>query len=561
MSNSYWILGVIVGLVAGTSALAAPTIYHNATIYTVDDTVPVAQAIAVDGQRIVAVGTEAEVRAAAGADAEFVDLGGKTVLPGLIDAHGHLPGLGGFELGLLDLTYASSYREMVNQIAVQAVKTKPGSWVLGGRWDHESWASKAMPSHSLLSEAVPNRPVWMRRVDGHAALANAEAMRLAGITRDTQAPDGGAILRDKHGNPTGIFLDNAMDLFADHIVGDGMSMLERLRAAQRACIRVGLTGVHDAGMSGEDVEVLRGMDARGELDLRVYVMIHGAEAAEYFETHPPSSGERITVRAAKFYMDGAMGSRGAWLLEPYADRPTDAAGKPWAGLGLMAPDDLRNAAAHALEHGYQLCTHAIGDRANRETLDAYEAAMRDAGVKFGEQDLRFRVEHVQLLSLSDVPRFVSLGVIPSMQPTHCTTDMRWVEARVGAERARGAYVWQSLIESGARLAAGSDFPVESANPFYGIHAAVTRQDSHNEPIPDGWHPEQRLTREQALRAFTLDAAYAGFENTFKGSLTPGKLADFIVIDRDIMTCDAGEIRETTVLRVVIGGEEALGTGD
>lgn len=550
---------VLGAMAVGANASAAVTVYHNATIYTVDDDVPVAQAIAVDGERIIAVGSEDEVRAKAGDGAALVDLDGLTVLPGLIDAHGHLLGLGGYELGLLDLSFTKSLRDMVNEVAAKAREAKPSAWILGGRWDHESWgADESLPTHSLLSEAVPDHPVWLRRVDGHAALANAEAMRRAGITRETKAPEGGAILRDESGHPTGVFLDNAMDLIDAHVQSTSMTIEARMNAAQRACIRAGLTGAHDAGMSGHEVEVLRAMEARGELDLRVYVMIHGAESAAYFEQHTPSSGQRITVRAAKFYMDGAMGSRGAWLLEPYEDRPVDERGEAYTGLALMDPDDLRSAARHAIEHGYQICTHAIGDRANREVLDAYEDAMRGAGVVPGESDLRFRVEHAQLMAIEDVPRFGRLGVVASMQPTHCTSDMRWVVERVGAVRARGAYAWASVVEHGGRLASGSDFPVESCNPFYGIHAAVTRQDKAGSPEPHGWHPEERLTRAQALRSFTIDAAWAGFEDAFKGSLSPGKLADFIVIDRDIMTCPAGDIRETQVVRVVIGGKAVLG---
>jgi predicted amidohydrolase YtcJ len=272
---------------------------------------------------------------------------------------------------------------------------------------------------------------------------------------------------------------------------------------------------------------------------------------KWFEEHRPIIGERLTVRAAKLYMDGAMGSRGAWMLEPYADRPMGPDGKPYSGLAVSAPDLIEAVARHGLERGYQVCTHAIGDRGNREVLDAYERALTATGKKGA--DHRFRIEHAQLLAPADIPRFAALGVIPSMQPTHCTSDMRWVDARVGPGRARGAYAWASLLKTGARIAGGSDFPVESHNPFLGLYAAVTREDERGAP-EGGWHPEQRASREEALRMFTIDAAYAAFEEKNKGSLEAGKLADFIVVDRDVMTCEPGAIAEARVLMTVVGGQ-------
>jgi len=267
-------------------------------------------------------------------------------------------------------------------------------------------------------------------------------------------------------------------------------------------------------------------------------------------------GDRITVRACKLYMDGAMGSRGAWMLDAYADRPTGPDGKPYTGLSVSSPDLIEAVAKHGLERGYQVCTHAIGDRGNREVLDAYERAMSQTATR--NTDPRFRIEHAQLLSLADIPRFATLGVIPSMQPTHCTSDMRWVDQRVGPDRARGAYAWASLLRNGSRIAAGSDFPVEGHNPFLGFYAAVTREDATGQPT-GGWHPSERMTRDETLRAFTLDAAYASFEEQSRGSLAPGKLADFIVVDRDVMTCEPREILGTKVLRTVVGGETVFAT--
>ncbi|HBS29539.1 MAG TPA: amidohydrolase [Phycisphaerales bacterium] len=479
----------------------------------------------------------------------MVDLSGATVLPGLIDAHGHIAGLGAFALGTLDLSRAASFEDVVATVKALAPEAGAGKWILGGRWDHESWAGRALPHHSALSAATPGTPVWLRRVDGHAALANAEAMRLAGVNRNTKSPPGGEIIRDEQGEPTGVFVDTAMDLVEAVLPEDARTTEDLILAAQDLCLAAGLTGVHDAGVSPAEIEVCQRLATSGRLKLRVYAMVSAFHAPRYFAERGITVGERLTVRAAKLYADGAMGSRGAWLLAPYADRPTADDGSPYVGLAIMEGDRIEELAQHGAEHGYQLCTHAIGDRANREVLDAYERALATRPVA----DHRWRIEHAQLLSPQDIPRFAQLGVVASMQPTHCTSDMRWVDARVGQERALGAYAWASLLRAGAVIAGGSDFPVESHNPFLAIHAAVTRQNDRAEP-PGGWQPGERMTREEALRSMTLSAAHSAFEEHEKGSLTPGKRADFIVIDRDIMTCAPGDILETRVLRTIISGE-------
>lgn len=523
-------------------------IWLNGNIYTMDAARPRAEALAVAGGRIVAVGSNDEIRKLAGTSAKANDLNGATVLPGLIDAHGHVAGLGLFGLGRLDLSDAKSFDDVVAAIAEKAKTAKPGEWILGGRWDHESWPDRKLPTHEKLSAATPHNPVWITRVDGHAGLANAAAMKLAGVTKDTPAPGGGEVLRGADGEPTGVFVDNAETLIARHVAAGGDDAAAILKA-QEMCFAAGLTGVHDPGVSPAEIEVYQRLAASKQLKLRVYAMVSGAHAIEYFKTHKPAAGDVLTVRACKLYMDGAMGSRGAWLLEPYADRPRDEKGQPYTGLAVSSPEFIKLVALDGLRNGYQVCVHAIGDRGNREVLNAFEQAMKQIPAK----DHRFRIEHAQLLHLDDIPRFARLGVIASMQPTHCTSDMRWVHARVGEKRAQGAYAWARLLRSGARLAAGSDFPVESHNPFLGIYAAVTRQTPDGQP-PGGWHGDQRMTREEALRAFTVEAAYAAFEEDRKGSLTPGKLADFIVLDRDVLTCDALEIPKTGVLRTVVGGE-------
>ncbi len=574
----------VAAAILSLAAAAAPgqppaTIYVNGNVYTMDAArgggVGRAGAIAVFGDRILAVGSDAEVRAMADKNTTVVDLKGATVLPGLIDCHGHVAGLGSFGLGLMDLSRAQSFVDVVASVSRRVREVAPGDWITGGRWDHESWPSRVLPTHGELSGATPENPVWLRRVDGHAGLANAKAMEAAGVTKDTPSPAGGEIIRDAAGNPTGVFVDAAMSLITRVVpaTAAGGTTEELILKAQEMCLAAGLTGVHDAGISPAQIEVYERLANSERLKLRVYAMVAGHAAMKWFEENEPIIGERFTCRAAKLVIDGAMGSRGAWMLEPYADRPTTNDGKPYTGLAVSQPDFIDDVATHALLKGYQVCTHAIGDRGNREVLDAYARAIADfplsaviarsdkvaKALQHGEAgrhergDPRFRIEHAQLLTPADIPRFAALGVIPSMQPTHCTSDMRWVDARVGPDRAKGAYAWASLLKTGVRIAGGSDFPVESHNPFLGLYAAVTRQNEQGEPA-GGWMPHERMTREEALRSFTIDAAHAAFEEGLKGSLAPGKYADFIVIDRDLMTCDAKDILGTRVLRTVIAGE-------
>ena len=524
-------------------------VYTNANVYTLDPARPRAEALAIAGDRIVAVGSADQILALRQPATRIVDLGGHTVLPGLIDAHAHLAALGSYALGRIDLSEAKSFEEVVQAVEDRVKRAKKGEWILGGRWDHESWPGRSLPTHDALSAVSPDNPVWLTRVDGHAGLANAAAMKLAGIGRDTPAPSGGEIIKDAAGEPTGLLVDNAEELIRE-VIPDGLRQTaDLLLKAQELCFAVGLTGVHDAGNAPADIAVYQELASSGRLKLRVYAMVAGEHAIKYFEENGLTIGDRLTVRSAKLYADGALGSRGAWLLEPYADRPQDAQGRPYTGLNVMKPEFLRRIAEDGLRQGYQVCTHAIGDHANRAVLDAYAVALG----RHPTENHRFRIEHAQLLAAEDVPRFAKLGVIPAMQPTHCTSDMRWVYDRVGQRRAQGAYAWASLLRTGVRIAGGSDFPIESPNPFLGIYAAITRQDAAGQPA-GGWHPQERLTRQEALRAFTLDAAYAAFEEDTRGSLEPGKLADFVLIDRDIMTCEPREIVDTRVLQTIVGGE-------
>ncbi|MBO6740933.1 MAG: amidohydrolase [Phycisphaerales bacterium] len=534
-------------LACGLHASAAPDqIVYNATIYTANDALPTAEAIAIEDDRIVGIGDLITIQALADEETRMIDLEGRTVLPGLIDAHGHMKGLGDLQVGTLDLSGTTSYEEVIERVRQQAAELPEGTWILGRGWDHESWPSRKLPDHEMLSDIVPDHPVWLIRVDGHAGLANEAAMQAAGVDEHTQNPDGGEVIRAEGDRPTGVFIDNAESYIERAVPPEARGQTrDQLIAAQQMCIEAGLTGVHDMGVPPAQVELYRQLDEERVLKLRIYAVLPGNFAVRYFDQNDILITDRVTARATKLYMDGAMGSRGAWMIEPYTDRPTDDEGNPYTGLTVSEPEFIDFVARHGTERGYQVCVHAIGDRANRRVLDAFEQA--------GASDARHRVEHAQLLHPDDIARFASLGVIPSMQPTHCTSDMRWVADRVGDQRAQGAYAWRSLIETGVPIAGGSDFPVESHNPFLGFYAAVTRQNHEGQP-EGGWQPDQRMTRDEALKSFTIWAAYAAFEEDQKGTLELGKLADFIVIDRDVMTCEPSEILNTRVLSTVIGGE-------
>ena len=532
-----------------TASGAPDMVFFNANIYTVDPDVPRAEAFALEDGVFVRIGSDTEVLALAGPGTRRFDMGGFTIVPGLIDAHGHMLGLGQLETGVIDLSGTRSYDDVIGLVRARAETTPAGEWIIGRGWDHESWPERELPHHDRLSEALPDHPVWLDRVDGHAGLANEAAMVKAQLSEGAPNPDGGEIIRDPAGRPTGVFIDTAEALVRHAIPDSAMGRpRDMMLAAQQRCVAVGLTGVHDMGIDPSVIELYRELDRSRELKLRIYGVVGANHAMPWFLNNEPFGTERFSVRACKLYMDGAMGSRGAWLLEPYEDRPTDDAGEAYTGLAVSDPGFVEAVAKDAAAKGYQVCTHAIGDRANREVLDIYERAIG------GRDDHRFRVEHAQLLSASDIPRFAELGVIASMQATHCTSDMRWVEARVGQERAGGAYAWASLLRTGATIAGGSDFPVEGENPLLGFYASVTRQNAQGSP-PRGWRPEERMTRDEALRSMTLDAAYAGFMEDEVGSISIGKRADFVVLTTDIMTCDPDHILTAGVLSTWIDAEQ------
>jgi hypothetical protein len=497
--------------------------------------------------RVEAVGA-AEALAEAYPGAAVVDLGGRTVLPGLIDSHAHLAGLAQ-SFTRANLVGARSKAEALDRLREFAAGLPDGAWLLGRGWDQNDWPEPVFPSRQDLDAAFPDRPVWLRRVDGHAGWANSRA--LAEVDRDLAGDwqeEGGYIHRDETGEPTGIFIDKAMDWVERAVPPDAPELMSRaLDMATAAMVRQGLTGVHEAGTSLELMELYRAKIAAGELPVRIYAMADGLnEALEWLCENGPyeDASGLLTMRSVKLYADGALGSRGAALLADYSDDPGNR------GLMFMDGPTLDEQLRTVLGCGLQVGVHAIGDRANREVLDALERVMPE----FPDNPGRHRLEHAQILDPADIPRFAELGVIAAMQPTHATSDMYWAGERLGEERLAGAYAWHSLAEHGAHLALGSDFPVEAVNPMLGIYAAVTRQDLEGWP-EGGWLPEERMTREEALRGFTIEAARAGFMEDAVGTLEPGKYADFIVLDRDIMSVPPQDIPGTVVLQTRVGGKK------
>ena len=537
-------------LLAGTTASAAEPsragVLVNARIHTQADERPLAEAMAWDvNGRLLAVGTRAEVMAKA-ADATVHDARGATVVPGLIDAHAHLMGLG-YALMRADLVGARSKAEVVARLQSFAAGLPEGAWLLGRGWDQNLWPDKSFPTAADLDAAFPDRPVWVERVDGHAGWANTAALRRAkrDLVGDWQ-PEGGEVIR-ANGRPTGVFIDAATKL-VDEVVPppDTAYRTEALQRALEAASRVGLTGVHDMGTSVEDLMLYGRFADEGRLTLRVVAYADGdSEALDTLCREGPylhGSG-RVRMAGVKFYADGALGSRGAALLEPYSD---DHANR---GLLVTPPEQLLAAMRKAHACNVQVATHAIGDRGNRLVLDDYAEVL---GVD-ARLDHRWRIEHAQVATLADIPRFQQLNVIASMQPTHATSDMPWAEARVGRERLAGAYAWRRFLQSNVRLALGSDFPVESADPRLGLYAAVTRQDLAGQP-PGGWLADQKLNSAEALRGFTADAAWAGFTETEVGRLAPGLRADFVLLDADPLTVDAARLPAIKVLSTWVDGE-------
>jgi predicted amidohydrolase YtcJ len=533
-------------LVLGTTGCGprvepADLVLTNGHIATVDPAEPTAEALAVRDGKIEAVGTVAEIKAYIGQKTEVIDLAGRFAMPAFTESHAHFMGVGAAKLNL-ELMRAQNWDEIVAKVAEAAKKAQPGQWILGRGWHQEKWdrvpagAVEGFPTHELLSKAAPDNPVLLTHASGHATIANAKAMELAGVTRKTQSPPGGEILKDRAGNPIGVFRERASGL-----VGRALS-------ADRAYISKGVVSVHDAGVGFETIELYKKLAEQGKLNVRLYVMLSesaaklAAEGAKYRTIDAANS--HLTVRTIKRLMDGALGSRGAWLLEPYADLPTST------GLNTVAPEEMKATVQFAIENDFQVETHAIGDRANRETLNVYEETFKAHPDK---KDVRWRITHAQHINAADIPRFGALGVIATMQGIHCTSDAPYVLARLGPQRAEeGAYVWQKLMKTGAVIANGTDAPVEEPDPLPGYYALVTRKQKNGQVF----YGDQKMTREEALKAYTFNGAFAAFEEKTRGSLTPGKLADITVLSADITRIPEEEIQKAEVLYTIVGGKVA-----
>jgi len=550
----FWIVVAVFSLLACAPVEEpADLVLMGGHIVTMDAENPEAEALAARGGELVAVGSEKAIGRFIGPDTEVIDLAGALAVPGLIDAHAHFLSVGRAKMQL-DLRSVADFDEIVAIVEEAVAAVEPGQWILGRGWHQEKWSRapepnvSGLPYHDALSAVSPDNPVMLTHASGHATMVNGLALELAGIDDQTPDPPGGEIVRDAGRRAIGVLRETAEDLVAAKLdrEWDEATVRRKVELAGAQCLADGITSFQDAGSSFRQVELLERMAKTGELPIRLWVMLAEdnqalAERLPGFRVHR-EGGAFLTVGGIKRLIDGALGSHGAWMLEPYSDLPEST------GLNIVTPDELRESARLAAEHQLQLCSHAIGDRANRVTLDIYEEAL--ATVPDG-RDRRWRVEHAQHLAPEDITRFGELGVIAAMQPIHCTSDGPWVALRLGEERAEnGAYVWRSLLDSGAVIASGTDAPVEAVDPIASYHAAVTRQ------LPDGtfFYPGQVMTREEALRARTLDAAYAAFEQDIKGSLETGKLADVTVLSKDILTVPDDEILDTRVLYTIVGGE-------
>lgn len=536
----------------------ADILLTNGRVVTLDEGQPEAAAVSIRGDRIHALGSADEMSRHVGRETQVIDLQGQLVIPGFIEGHGHFMGLGRAAMQL-DLMNTTSWEEIVRMVAEEVKAARPGQWIYGRGWHQEKWTTppvpnvEGFPTHASLDAVSRDNPVVLTHASGHASFVNGKAMELSGLTRRTPDPPGGEIIRNANSHPTGALRETASGLIRSGAGEPEPGETGRLERARRAldlagkeALSKGITSFQDAGSSFADIDLMKAMVDEGAAGVRLWVMIRASnreleENLAKYRMVDYGNGF-LTVRAIKHSIDGALGSRGAWLLEPYADKPDST------GLNTTPVETIAATANLALEHGYQLCVHAIGDRANRETLDLFEKAFAAHG---GEKDLRWRIEHAQHLHPADIPRFGRLGVIASMQGVHCTSDAPYVRARLGEKRAQeGAYMWQALRGSGAVIVNGTDAPVEDVDPIASYYSSVTRK------AADGsvFFPGQRMTRLEALKSYTIDAAYAAFEEGSKGTLAPGKYADMVVLSKDILTIPEDEIPAARVSYTIVGGK-------
>lgn len=534
---------LLLGLLLSFSVLATTKLVKNVNGYTLNESGSLVHFNAV----LIENGKVKQLDPTTTTADEVINGHGKVMLPGLIDAHGHLLGLGASLLEV-DVRESQSAKDAARLTAEYAFANPNQAWIIGGGWNQEFWPDRAFPSAATLDEKIADKPVLLYRVDGHAGWANSKALALANITADTPDPVGGVIVKDAEGIPTGVLIDNAMGLIESVMPSQSAALYNaQLDAAGQHLLAQGITAMHDAGVPHSVYDFYLAKATQQDLPVRIYAMISATDPTlgQMLDIGPVRSPDDfLYIRSVKAYGDGALGSRGAALLQPYSDDPHQS------GLLLTQPEDMEALFTKVIGSGFQLNFHAIGDKANHMALNQFEKTYKTEGGKA----LRNRIEHAQIIDVNDLQRFAQLNVLPSMQPTHATSDKNMAEDRLGKERMKGAYAWQTLLKSGIALPLGSDFPVELANPFFGIHAAVTRQDRNNQPV-QGWYAHEAMTIEQAFRGFTLDAAYAAHMEDTLGTLTPGKWADFILVDQDIFTVPASALWKTTVLQTWLAGEK------